>query len=139
MTPTRLHHRHSTRIRLRPEYTPRLRLRPKGRPNAYIDGAWWPRSDNLAAELPDLLAVLGIRLGHVPRVVYDRASWPPAPRQITVNDRPVQLDAYRFELGNTMYIHGGTGEMIVLQVISSTTDDDTAHTALMAAVAPTPP
>ncbi|MFG1791796.1 DUF5994 family protein [Nocardia sp. NPDC049149] len=134
MTPMRLYHRHATRHRVRPEYTPRLRLRPKGRPDAYIDGAWWPRSDDLSAELPDLLAVLAVRLGLVSRVVYDQASWPPAPRQIAVNDHPVLLDAYPFELGNTMYVHGSAGEMIVLQVISSTTDADTAHTALMAAV-----
>ena len=39
-----------------PEHTPRLRLKPKAPLSGYVDGAWWPRSDDLAAELPDLLA-----------------------------------------------------------------------------------
>jgi uncharacterized protein DUF5994 len=30
-----------------------------------IDGAWWPRSDQLAGELPGLVAILTTRLGQV--------------------------------------------------------------------------
>ena len=41
-----------------PENTPRLRLKRKAPRTGYVDGAWWPHSDDLAAELPDLLAVL---------------------------------------------------------------------------------
>ena len=40
-----------------PENTPRLRLKPKAAMTGHVDGAWWPRSDDLAIELPDLLAV----------------------------------------------------------------------------------
>ncbi len=32
-----------------PEHTPRLRLKPKAPQSGYVDGAWWPRSDDLAA------------------------------------------------------------------------------------------
>ena len=35
-----------------PENTPRLRLKPKAPQSGYVDGAWWPRSDDLPAELP---------------------------------------------------------------------------------------
>ena len=41
-----------------PEKTPRLRLKPKAPTSGYVDGAWWPHSDDLPIELPDLLAVL---------------------------------------------------------------------------------
>lgn len=133
MTPMRLH-TPSARHRVRPEFTPRLRLRPKNHPATYLDGAWWPRSADLAAELPDLLAVLGVRMGPVSRVVYDRASWSPAPAQLTEDDHTVELEAHSFELGNTLYVLGETGEMIVLQVISSDADYGTAHAILMAAV-----
>ena len=30
----------------------RLRLKPKAPRTGYVDGAWWPRSHDLAAELP---------------------------------------------------------------------------------------
>ncbi len=41
-------------------HTPRLRLKPKAPQSGYVDGAWWPYSDDLTAELPDLLAVLSV-------------------------------------------------------------------------------
>src|ERR1700736_6945801 len=58
-----------------PVHTPRLRLKPKAPRSGYVDGAWWPRSDDLAAELPDLLAVLSVRLGRIDRVLYKLTEW----------------------------------------------------------------
>ncbi|GAB2695025.1 DUF5994 family protein [Nocardia thraciensis] len=131
-------HQPAARHRVPPEYTPRLRLKPKARGAEYLDGAWWPRSDDLTAELPDLLAVLAVRLGLIWRVVYDRTGWLPAPAQMIVHDRTVDLDAYLFELHNTMYVYGSDAAMTVLRVIPSTADPDTAHAALTAAVTPQP-
>ncbi|WP_330231571.1 DUF5994 family protein [Nocardia sp. NBC_00508] len=114
-----------------------MRLTPKAERGGYIDGAWWPRSGELTTELPDLLAVLSVRLGPIWRVVYDPAGWTDTPRQTTLDDgHTVRLDPYPFELWNTMYVCGRESELIVLQVIPSSTDDHTAHTALMAAVTP---
>ena len=45
-----------------PQHTPRLRLKRKLPVTRYVDGAWWPHSDDLPTELPDLLAVLSVRL-----------------------------------------------------------------------------
>jgi hypothetical protein len=59
----------------RPRITPRLRLKPKGSTAGSVDGAWWPHSDDLPVELPDLLAVLSIRLGPIDRVTYNFADW----------------------------------------------------------------
>ncbi|WP_327114083.1 DUF5994 family protein [Nocardia sp. NBC_01730] len=124
----------SARHRVPPEYTPRLRLKAKTERGGYIDGAWWPRSGDLTAELPDLLAVLAVRLGPIWRVVYDPAGWSSAPRQLTVGDRAIRLDAYPFQLWNTMYVFGSDSDLIVLRVIPSATEDEPAHSALMAAV-----
>jgi hypothetical protein len=33
-----------------------------------IDGAWWPRTARMARELPELIAVLGTRLGEITHV-----------------------------------------------------------------------
>ncbi|EFF92423.1 MULTISPECIES: DUF5994 family protein [unclassified Streptomyces] len=40
-----------------------------------IDGAWWPRSYDLTAELPGLLAALPDRWGHVTSVLVNGAMW----------------------------------------------------------------
>ena len=69
MTP-RQHRTDVGRDQTPPEHTPRLRLKPKAPQTGYVDGAWWPRSDDLTTELPDLLAVLSVRLGPIePRAV----------------------------------------------------------------------
>ncbi|MEU0883868.1 DUF5994 family protein [Lentzea sp. NPDC005914] len=45
----------------------RSRLRPQALTTGYVDGAWWPPSRDLAAELPAPLAVPAVRLGEIPR------------------------------------------------------------------------
>ncbi|RDI66916.1 DUF5994 family protein [Nocardia pseudobrasiliensis] len=130
MAPLQLHLR-SARNRVPPHRTPRLRLKPKTESHGYLDGAWWPRTGKLIAELPDLLAALTVRVGTAQRVVYDSASWSRVPRQLTIGDHAVRLDAYPFELGNTMYVYGNMGNMIVLRVIAFTTAPDAAHSALL--------
>lgn len=50
-----------------PDHTPWLRLNPKAPHTGYVDGAWWLHSDDLSAELPDLLAVLSVRLHARPK------------------------------------------------------------------------
>ncbi|GAB0105894.1 hypothetical protein JMUB6875_48760 [Nocardia sp. JMUB6875] len=113
-----------------PGLEPRLRLAPRGEDVGYIDGVWWPRSGDLAAELPNLLMVLARRLGPARRVVYDRTSWSRAHGRLVLGERTIQLDAYPFELGNTLYVFGRGGGMIVLRVIGSTTDQDIARAIL---------
>lgn len=112
------------------ETTPRLQLRPQGASEGYIDGVWWPRSGALGDELPHLLAALTDRLGPARRVVYDRTSWFRVPRRLVIGDRAIQLDAYPFELGNTLYVYGVNGGMIVLRVIAAATDRHTATATL---------
>src|SRR5690242_21739889 len=46
MTP-RQHRTDVGRHQIPPEHTPRLRLKPKAPQTGYVDGAWWPRSDDL--------------------------------------------------------------------------------------------
>ena len=45
----------------------RLRLKPKAPTTGWVDGGWWPRSRDLAAELPGLLSVLAVRMGRIER------------------------------------------------------------------------
>lgn len=57
------------------EELPRLRLKPVSAKTGYVDGAWWPRSDNLAVELPALPASVSGRLGPVRRITYRLGEW----------------------------------------------------------------
>ncbi|WP_241031197.1 DUF5994 family protein [Rhodococcus koreensis] len=49
-------------------------MKPKDRCAGSIDGVWSPRTRTLGEELPELLAVLTVRLGPNGRAVYDPAG-----------------------------------------------------------------
>ncbi|OBF62094.1 hypothetical protein A5787_17215 [Mycobacterium sp. 852002-50816_SCH5313054-b] len=117
-----------------PENTPRLRLKPKA-PNTsgYVDGAWWPHGDDLRAELPDLLAVLSVRLGPIDQVIYNIAEWGKAPKKLTTGRHVVRLAGYHRQPVNTIELLGAGGKKIVLLVIPPATDSNRAHDAMMAA------
>lgn len=115
-----------------PLIAPRLRTRPRRDGTGYIDGVWWPRTQNLAAELPGLLTVLRPHLGPVRRVVYDPTGWSPSARHLQLGSHRIHLDAYPFELFNMMYVYSAHGVVVVLEVILSTTDGSVANAALAA-------
>ncbi|MFD4672569.1 DUF5994 family protein [Lentzea sp. NPDC058450] len=79
-----LHAPPAPRGSVQPRYPLRLRLRPKAPTTGHVDGARWPRTRDLAAELPVLLAVPAVRLGDNPRVSDDLTEWETAPRQVAV-------------------------------------------------------
>jgi Family of unknown function (DUF5994) len=115
--------------------TPRLRLKPKADCSGYVDGAWWPRSDDLTTELPDLLAVLSVRLGAISRVMYNLNEWRATPTEIVTGRRAVQLDGYRGQPSNTVEVVDAKSNKIVLLVVPFYTDPDQAHAIVMAAAA----
>jgi hypothetical protein len=116
-----------------PEHTPRLRLKRKAPITGYVDGAWWPRSDDLPTELPDLLAVLSVRLPAVARVTYDLAGWATAPRRVSIGGRVIRLDGYHRQPPNTLGVLDAYGNKIVLLVVPVHTEPDRAHAIVMAA------
>ena len=119
-----------------PAHTPRLRLKPKAPVSGYVDGAWWPHSDDLAAELPDLLAVLSVRLGPITRLIYSLNEWAKAPKKMSTDAGRVRLDGYRLQPANTVEVLGLNGNRIILLVVPPHTDPDRAHATMMAAAAP---
>lgn len=60
-----------------------------------VDGAWWPRSRDLAVELPALVAVLARCDFRVARVAYHRDSWDCEIRKLDVAGRMVRLGWFR--------------------------------------------
>ena len=120
-----------------PEHTPRLRLKPKGLISGYVDGAWWPHSDDLSTQLPDLLAVLSVRLGPIDRVLFNVNEWATPPRKLSTGGRAVRLDGYQRQPVHTIEVLGlNGGGRIALLVVPADSDPDEAHATLMAAATP---
>lgn len=119
-----------------PDHTPRLRLKPKAPVSGYVDGAWWPHSDDLTKELPDLLAVLSVRLGAIDRVIYRISEWATATTKLATGGRRVRLDGYSRQPINTLEVIGVDRKTILLLVVPPYTDPDHAHSTLMAAATP---
>ncbi len=108
----------------------RLTLTPDDQCVGNLGGAWWPRSNDLVAELPALLTALTERLGSVERVVYDPAGWAAAPGQVVAGDQTVTLDAYPYESLHKLYLYGLDGASTVLRVVPPGTDDAEARTLM---------
>ena len=111
----------------------RLRLKPKAPTSGYVDGAWWPRSRDLSAELPALLAVLAIRLGRIERVIYNLTGWRPAERRLMFEERAVRLEGFRSQHPDTVTVTGQERHRLTLLVVPPEADPAAAHRALMAA------
>ncbi|MEU6545771.1 DUF5994 family protein [Streptomyces sp. NPDC046859] len=69
----------------------RLRLAPHSGMPRPVDGAWWPRSYDLLAELPLLLAGLPRAWGHITSVTVNGATWPSVPGRMLVSNQVVRL------------------------------------------------
>jgi hypothetical protein len=82
-----------------------------------VDGAWWPQSCDLRSELPDLVAVLGMSIGPVRRVVYDPSLWPAAPSRIIRGTALTTVDPYTLVANDTIYLMGTHSRTAVLFVV----------------------
>jgi hypothetical protein len=82
----------------------RYRLKPTARGIGYVDGAWWPYSDDLMTQLPDLIAVLSMRLGAISCVMYNNTEWRMTPTELVSGGRVVQLDGHRRHPFNTVEV-----------------------------------
>jgi hypothetical protein len=69
----------------------RLSLAPVGSAPALLDGAWWPRSRDLGAELLSLTAVLDPLWGRITRVTVNPVHWPAVPRRVPVAGHVVKV------------------------------------------------
>jgi hypothetical protein len=114
----------------------RLRLKPKTGVGGYVDGGWWPRSRDLAAELPALADVLAVRLGSVQRVVFPLTSWDTPPRRVDVRGHSVRLEGFHSQDEHVINIVAPDRRRIRLLVVPPDAVDTAAHDALMTAAGP---
>ncbi|MEU6759208.1 DUF5994 family protein [Streptomyces sp. NPDC046685] len=76
------------------ELPARLSLTPKSTLAGQLDGAWWPRSRNLEAELPVLLAALDEPWGRITRVTVNPTRWPVVPRTVPMDGRTLHVGRF---------------------------------------------
>ncbi|MRH90719.1 hypothetical protein GFY24_25325 [Nocardia sp. SYP-A9097] len=69
-----------------PTRTPRLLLQDVGARSGTVDGAWWPWTANLIAELHDLISAVTPRIGPIARVGFDWNTVSLAQRRIDHDD-----------------------------------------------------
>ena len=60
-----------------------------------FDGAWFPRTRDLAVEVPELIAELERRGVRIERFTYALDGWAPVPRKIVVQGRTVRTGGFR--------------------------------------------
>ena len=75
----------------------RLQLSARGIRPGLLDGAWWPYSDDLARELPPLLAVLDPLLGRITHITVHRETWPGIPARVPGVNHIARLGWYDVE------------------------------------------
>lgn len=110
------------------------RSEPQAR--SVLDGAWWPRSRELARELPLLVsefAELGVR---VTRVIYHPALWLIAPTKLRVGGRTVHLGWFREIDPNLVTLQTSQNERMELLVIPPEATADVAARASELAAEP---
>jgi hypothetical protein len=105
----------------------RLEVKPVGNTTGFVDGAWWPYSTDLAAEIPALLEAITGRLGSIERVSYNLGDWASANRRVDAGGIRVRLDGFRTRPTNTIDVSGVNDHRVTLLVIPPTTDESAAR------------
>ncbi|MTE19787.1 hypothetical protein F0L17_11775 [Streptomyces sp. TRM43335] len=110
-----------------------LRLETVHSRQGVLDGAWWPRSRRVGAELPGLIAALSEHIGPVVRVGLDADAWEDLPTRLVVEDRVVHIDS--FPVGDdTILVTRGNRDHFSLLVVPPRTAPDAARAAMARAV-----
>ncbi|HEY1970539.1 MAG TPA: DUF5994 family protein [Pseudonocardia sp.] len=113
----------------------RLTLKPAGATTGYVDGGWWPRSNALEEELPELLVTLRERLGVVEAVSYHLGDWASPPRRITIEGVSVRLAGYHVQTKGTVDVIA-RDKRLTLLVVDPAVSERTANNTLDAAANP---
>ncbi|TDB99276.1 DUF5994 family protein [Actinomadura sp. 7K534] len=109
---------------------PRVRLVPSGTGRGVLDGGWWPRSRDTAAELTELLTALAAPDG-VPasRVTIDFYDWDEIPLRVTVKGREVRV-GWLAHLDHVVAVTCGQADPLLLLVVPPGAAPASAEAAL---------
>ncbi|GGQ55192.1 DUF5994 family protein [Kitasatospora griseola] len=93
-----------------------LRLETTQSREGVLDGAWWPRSRDVGAELPVLVRALIEHLGPVASVGLDAEAFDDVPARLVVDGRSVHLDRYPVGDDTVIITRGGRDHFSLLVV-----------------------
>ncbi|MGN9755818.1 DUF5994 family protein [Streptomyces sp. SD31] len=110
-----------------------LRLETTRDRQGVLDGAWWPRSRDVAVELPGLVGALTEHLGPIARLGLDSAAWDGLPTRLVVDGRVVHLDASSVG-DDTVLVTRGDQDLFSLLVVPPDSPPDAARAAMAQAV-----
>jgi hypothetical protein len=121
-----------------PPAKPRLRLQQDRSGRTLLDGGWWPRSADPAAELPGLIFALDERHGHVTRVMLGTADWDASrPRRLSIGSPPdsrvVKIGWFDTMPGGLLTAITARGERTDLVTIPPRTSEEAASAAMQQA------
>lgn len=121
---------------LAPPLTARLSLTPKTTRAGPLDGAWWPRSRDLAAELPALADALEEPYGRITRVAVNPTGWPVVPHTVPATGHTVHVGWFTEQDPDKMILLSYTVGRCDLLVIPPETEPAAAARLMAAAAVP---
>ena len=113
----------------------RLELKPDQHGPTVLDGGWWPRTEDPATELPDLIRALDERHGRTRRIMLGAADWTASrPRQLVYgapeNGRVVHLGWFATQPAGLLTAISITGQRTDLLTVPPDTSEPEAHKAM---------
>jgi hypothetical protein len=110
---------------------PRLVFPPHPAAPGGVDGRWWPRTQDLAVELPALITAVAQRFGAVDRISADPEAWDHKPRSATIGGRVILLDWFGAGQRHLVGLFGPHSSRLELLVIPPGTAPVVALACLM--------
>jgi hypothetical protein len=111
-----------------PGQTTRLTLKPGMPRTGAVDGAWWPGSRDLVAEVPALVAAFPTTAGRVQRVGFGRSLWDAVPHRTRgwADGRRIGLDGFAAFAADVVWVATsitGSAPLFLLVVPPDTAPD----------------
>jgi hypothetical protein len=113
----------------------RIELKPPGPATGFVDGAWWPHSNDLARESVPLIATIAPLRGQTLRVSYDMDAWTNVEHAVVVDGVRVHLDGFRGRSPDRVLLTDKNNHSLTLLVIPPTTDAPSATDSMRRASA----
>jgi hypothetical protein len=117
----------------RTKHEPRLKIKSSTAARGIVDGAWWPRSTDPAAEFPALVMALSSWVGPARHMAYHPDDWGPAASALIVENWAVHLEGSQAVQPNTVVATGPNLKQIRLLVVPPNTPGGMARAVLRSA------
>ncbi|MFJ4781587.1 DUF5994 family protein [Streptomyces sp. NPDC088762] len=118
------------------DFPTRLCLTPKTMLAGRLDGAWWPYSRDLEAELPVLTAALDEPWGRITRVTVNPTRWPVVPHTVPIHGRTLHVGWFTEQDPDKLILLSYTVGRWDLLVIPPETEPASAARLMTAAAIP---